>query len=373
MKFKIKKSVLLENLNYVSKALSNKNIIPVLNGIYFELTKEGLFLTATDNDMTIKCFIDKKDITDIKEPGNVIIYGRYILDIVRKLPSEEIEIEDMDGNKAIISTSTSKYNLNCFNIKDFPNIELKEVTKPIKVLTGIFKEIMNQTTFATSTQESRPLLTGINLKILGDILECVATDSYRLAKKTLKIDKQVEENINIVIPSKNINELVKIIDDDNESLELHIFNNKIMFKYKNIIVQSSLLNGSYPNTDSFVPNEFETEINLELNELFNVIDRASLLTQSKEKNIVQLEIMDDKILITSSSVEIGKVEEIMAINKKKGPNLKISFSAKYMLEALKTFDSKNIRLLLNGEIKPIIIKQEKKEDLIQLILPIKTY
>ncbi len=373
MKFKINKGILLENLNYVSKALSNKNIIPVLNGVKFDLTKEGLFLTSTDSDMSIKCFIDKKDIKNIKETGSVIIYGRYILDIVRKLPSDDIEIEDIDGNKAIISTSTSKYNLNCFDIKDFPKIELNETEKPIKVLTGIFKELINQTSFASSTQESRPLLTGINLKILGDILECVATDSYRLAKKILKIDKQISENINIVIPSKNINELVKILEDDNDTLELHIFSNKIMFKYKNLLFQSSLLNGNYPNTDNFVPTEFETEINLELNELFNVIDRASLLTQSKEKNIVQLEILEEKIIITSSSMEIGKVEEVMKHNKKIGPDIKISFSAKYMLEALKTFNTKNIRLLLNGEIKPIILKEDKKEDLIQLILPIKTY
>lgn len=373
MKFKISKGILLENLNYVSKALSNKNIIPVLNGIKFDLTKEGLYLTSTDSDVTIKCFIDKKDIKDIKETGSVIIYGRYILDIVRKLPSEEIEIEDIDGNKAIISTTNSKYNLNCFDLKDFPKIDLKEVDKPIKVMTGIFKEIMNQTTFASSNQESRPLLTGINLKILGDLLECVATDSYRLAKKTLKIEKQVSENINIVIPAKNINELVKILEDDSDSLELHIFNNKIMFKYKNLVFQSSLLNGSYPNTDNFVPTEFETEVNLELDELFNVIDRASLLTQSKEKNIVQLEILEEKVIITSSSMEIGKVEEVMKLNKKKGPNLKISFSAKYMLEALKTLNSKNVKVLLNGEIKPIILKEEKKDDLIQLILPIKTY
>ncbi len=373
MKLKINKGILVENLNYVSKALSSRNIIPVLNGIKFELTKEGLYLTATDNDMTIKSFIDKKDISEIKEEGSSIIYGKFILDIVRKLPGDEINIENIDGNKAIISTKNAKYNLNCFDLKDFPNIEIKLLSNPIKVLTGVFKEIINQTSFATSTQESRPLLTGINIKILGDYLECVATDSYRLAKKILKLDKTIDENINIVIPSRNITELIKNIEDDTDTLEIHLFSNKVLFKYKNILFQSSLLNGTYPNTDGFIPNEFNTEVLINLEDFYNAIDRASLLTQTKEKNIVQLEIKEEKIVITSSSAEIGKVEEVMKLEKIKGECLTISFSAKYMMDALKTFTGKNIKLLLNGEIKPIIIKEEKKEELVQLILPIKTY
>ena len=111
MKFKINKDVLLENLNNVGRALSNRNIIPVINGILFQLTDEGLFLTATDNEITIKTFIDKSKINEINKTGSVVIYGRFILDIIRKLPNELIEIEEVDGCKAIISTVSSKYNV----------------------------------------------------------------------------------------------------------------------------------------------------------------------------------------------------------------------------------------------------------------------
>ena len=102
MKLRINKDVLLENLNYVGRALSNRNIIPIINGILFELTGEGLSLTATDNEITIKAFIDKSKIKDIKEEGNLVIYGRFILDIIRKLPAEDIDIEEIEGGKAII-------------------------------------------------------------------------------------------------------------------------------------------------------------------------------------------------------------------------------------------------------------------------------
>lgn len=373
MKLKIEKNILLENLNSVSKAVSTKNIIPVLNGIEFELKKEGLYLTATNNDITIKNFINKKDIKEISSEGKIIIYGRYLLDIIRKLPDGEILIEEVDGNKAIISTKNSKYNLNCYPINEFPKIEMKEANNPIILSSELLKEILNQTSFATSLQESRPLLTGINIKIVGNILECVATDSYRLAKKLILLPKNIEENINIVIPSKNINELVKVFDLGEENVEIHIFNNKILFKYKNILFQSSLLNGTYPNTDSFVPKDFEMEIEANLTELYNVLDRASLLTQSKEKNTVQLSIEKNKLIINSSSQEAGKVEETMEINNLTNNEIKISFSAKYMLDALKTFNSEKIKLYFNGQIKPIIIKENDKGNLIQLILPIMTY
>lgn len=373
MKLKISKSILLENLNNVSKALSGKNIIPVLNGIKFELKKDGLYLTATDNDITVKTYIPKKDIKEMEEEGSVVIYGRFIIDIIRKLPNDEVTIEDTDGNKVIVSTNSSKYSLNCYDESDFPNIKLEKVENPIKLDTGEFKKLVNQTTFASSLQESRPLLTGINLKITGNLLECVATDSYRLAKKTINLSNDLTDAINIVIPSRNINELVKILEDENESLELHIFNNKILFIYKNILFQSSLLNGTYPNTDTLIPVDHEIKFEANLMDLYNAIDRVSLLTQSKEKNIVQLEMKGNTIKITSNSPEIGKSEENMVVNNITKNEIKISFSAKYMLDALKIFETENVILLLNGEIKPIIVKEKEDGELVQLILPIKTY
>ena len=373
MKFKIKKDLLLEHLNNVGRALSTRNIIPVINGILFDLESDGLYLTATDNEITIKSFIKIDDISNISSNGKVVIYGRFLLDILRKLTAEEIEIEEIDGGKVVISTTSSKYNLNCFNVVDFPNIKIDLDKNPIKLTSGNFKEIINQTVFATSVQESKPLLTGINLKIVGDRLECVATDSYRLAKKNIKYNSNLEQNINIVIPARNINEFVKMLNNDEDEIQMFAFSNKVVFKYSNFIFQSSLINGTYPNTDSLVPNEFETIYKVNLSYFYNILDRASILALSKDKNIVSLETKGNTLTITSSSAEIGKIEEEMNIEVLKGDNIKISFSVKYMLEALKSFNGKEINMYFNGDIKPIIIKDSENEDLLQLILPIKTY
>ncbi len=372
MKLLIEKNVLLEGLNYVSRALSTRNIIPVLNGIKFDLNKKGLYLTATDNDITIQSFISAKNIKSIDEEGCTIIYGKSLLELIRKLPNEDILIENFENAEVSFKTQSAIYNFNCFLSSDYPNIKLEEVENPIKLSGERFKEIINKTSFACSLQESRPLLTGVNIKIIGNIFECIATDSYRLSKVNIELDKMFENNVNIVIPSKNINELVKTIEGDSE-LEIHIFSNKVLFKHDNIIFQSSLLNGTYPNTDNSIPKEFKYKIKVDLKELYDILDRVSLITQTKDKNIVDLSITANKLIIKASSVEMGKVEETMNIENETSNELKISFSSKYMIDALKVFNKEKVTLLLNGEISPIIVKEIENEELTELILPMKTY
>lgn len=372
MKFTIEKNILLENLSNVVKAISTKNIIPILNGVKFELNEEGLFLTASDSELTIRAFIEKKAIKTIESEGSIIIQSKYILDIIRKMPSDLINFELMDGLKIKISSDNSQYDLNCLDPKEYPSLKLEETKNPITINGNTFKAIISQTAFAISTQELRPLLTGLNFKIVGDVLECIATDSYRLAKKNIKLDVPSEEEINIVIPGKNIMELDKIIQED-EAVEMHVFSNKVLFKYKNIIFQSNLLSGTYPNTSNLIPSDFSIIVNTKLNNYYSAIDRAALLTQSKDKNIVKMRIKNSQMIINSFASEIGKVEEKLDVETKEDANIDISFSAKYMLDALKTLKDEEILILLNGEVKPIVIKSMTDESLIQLILPIKTY
>ena len=204
-------------------------------------------------------------------------------------------------------------------------------------------------------------------------MECSATDSYRLARKLITLEQPAEESYNIVIPSRNILEFTKILTSDEGIVELHIFNNKILFKHENLLFQSRLINGTYPNTTNLLPNTREMIIKLKLQDFYDVIDRASILTSDKDKNIVTLETEGNLLKLKSSSLEIGKVEEKMVIEKDKEMDIKISFSAKYMMDALRSFGTENIDLYFVGEIKPIVLKTKENESLTQLVLPIRTY
>ena len=291
MKFTIKKDLLLDALNKVSKAISTKNLIPVLAGIKFELKKKKLTLTASDNDITIQTSIDcvNEDDFKIENEGSIIIQGKYILDIVRKLPDKYINIEVVDELKILIYTENSEFNLNGISESEYPNVGLEESKKKININAGVLKSIVNQTAFATSNEESKPVLTGINFNIVGDILECNSTDSYRLARKIVKLEKVSEDNYNIVIPSHNLIEFTKILGDDSEEVEVHIFNNKVLFKNGNLKFESRLINGTYPNTANLLPDDSYLVVSTNLNDFYSVIDRVSILTSDKEKNIVTLE------------------------------------------------------------------------------------
>ncbi len=375
MKFTIKKEVLMEAINKVSKAISSRNVIPVLAGIKFELTSKKLVLTASDNDITIQTFIncDDEEIIKVKEEGSIIIQGKYISDIVRKLPDKYINIEVVDELKILIYTENSEFNLNGISESEYPNIDLGESKSHIELSPSVLKEIVNQTAFATSIDENKAILNGINFNITGDMLECNATDSYRLARKVIKLDKVSKENQNIVIPSRNLVEFTRIIDDSDEMIEIHIFNNKILFKYKNLLFQSRLINGTYPNTSNLLPKDYLVKLHFNINQFYDVVDRVSILTSDKDKNTVTLETDGNNLIMKSSSAEIGRVEEKMTITKDQDIDVKVSFSSKYMMDALKSFNTETVELHFVGEIKPILLKSSEDESLTQLVLPIRTY
>ncbi|MBQ8219020.1 MAG: DNA polymerase III subunit beta [Bacilli bacterium] len=371
MKFIIKKNILLENLLNTSKAISSKNLIPILTGIKFELLEEGLYLSASDSDISIRTFIEKDKITSIESIGSVVISGKYIVEIIKKLPDTDIIIEVIDGYNMIIQTEGSEFNLNGIDPNEFPNLDLEETKNPIVLNPVIFKSIINQTFFATSLSETRPLLTGINFKLSGDKLEVIATDSYRLAKKEIELKDNYENDFNLVIPGKNLVELSRIVEDDKENIYLHIFNNKVLFKYKNIVFLSRLISGTYPVSSNIIPTEFMIDIVCNYDILYDMIDRASLLTSDKDKNTIKLLLKNRELTISSNSPEIGKVEE--KINIDNDSEISISFSSKYMLEAIKSFNTEEVHILMNNDNSPIIVKSDKEGSLVQLVLPIKTY
>ena len=376
MKLKIKKSVLMENLNKVSKAISTKNLIPTLAGIKFDLTKEGLLLTASNNDITIQKFIkvEKKNM-EIDQEGIAILQGKDILEIVRVIPDENINLEVVDDAKVLIYTDDEriKYDLNVINKNDYPNVNLEKSEKFIILDTTSLLDIVKETAFATSNDESRPVLTGISFKINGDLLECIATDSYRLARKNIRLSKPVDENYNIIIPGKNIIEFSRILDTSSKEIKIHIFNNKILFENDDLLFQSRLISGNYPPTAKSIPEEFNLVVKANLQELYNVIEQASILTTDKEKNIVSLSTKDNLLTVKSVSNEKGKAEMKMNISKNNDEEITIAFSAKYMMEALNALNTEEIEMSFVGEVKPIVIKNTKDDGLLQLVVPIRTY
>lgn len=372
MKFSIEREILLQNLNHVSKALSTKPQMPILTGIQIDVQDDYLKLTASNSEISIQTKIDKNKNLIIEETGSVVLPGKYLLEIVRKVDAKIIDLVSFEENMVKILADRSNFTLNVLDKSTFPYLVFEESEININLDVLNLKQIIKKTAFAASTSESRMVLTGVNFTTEKNKLEVIATDSYRLAKKFILFNNEYP-TINVVISSKSLDELNKIIDDPNETVNIYFTNVKVLFKYKNILFQTRLIEGIYPNTASLIPTDFLTSLKFNKNELLAAIDRASLFTNSEMSNIIKLTLNSDKIVeITSTTNEIGAVlEELNPLYISNLIPFQIAFSSRYFLEAIKVFDSNEITIHFTGEIKPFIITGEYDVNHIQLILPVR--
>lgn len=378
MKFSIQRDYLVQSVQDVLKAVSTRTTIPILTGIKIVANQDGVTLTGSDSDISIESFIpieeDGDEIVEIFTPGSIILQARYFSEIVKKLPLDTVEIEVQNQFLTIIKSGKSEFNLNGLDAEEYPQLPQIEEENAFRIPADLLKNIIRHTVFAVSTSETRPIFTGVNWKIENDKLTCIATDSHRLALRNAKIESEQQTNYNIVIPGKSLNELSKILDDSNDLVEITITENQVLFKTKHILFFSRLLEGNYPDTSKLIPTESKTEIQVNTKEFLHAIDRASLLAREAKNNVVKLSTLEGNITeISSNSPEIGKVIEEVQCLSISGEELKISFSSKYMLDALKVLEGTEIIISFTGAMRPFVIRGLDDEAILQLILPVRTY
>lgn len=374
MEFSIKKSVLLHNLNYVSKAISSKSPIPALSGVKFDLTDDGLILIGSSLETTIKSFVpvsvNGEQVINIKSKGSVIINESYISEIVKKVEEDTINFELLDGSIIRIFTDSSTFNLNFISNEEYPKIEIEKSDDFIVFNKGDLNTIISQTVFSVSRNESRPILTGVCFNFVGNLITVNATDSFRLSHKVIKHDKDI--TMKLIIPGKTLADLNAICSNAS-NVTMYLFGNKVMFEFDNVVFQTKLLEGTYPNTDKLIPEDFSTEFTVDSSAFIKTIERASILSRDKTKNVVELTLKDFGGIISSNSPEVGRVEDRINFDYSKTGDFSISFSARFIKEAIQSFNTNNVLIKLNGDMKPIIISNPEDDSVTQLVLPVRTF
>ncbi|NLC42409.1 MAG: DNA polymerase III subunit beta, partial [Erysipelothrix sp.] len=254
MQFNISKSSFNSALNLVSRAIAVNSPLPALSGIKLELSEDELTLTGSDADLSIKKMIpanEESNSLDIKEPGSIVLEARYLLDIVRKMDSDIIHFEIVDGTLVKISGNAVQFNLNGTRASSYPAIDFSTPEMQFSIKADELGTIINQTLFATSDKETRPVLTGINFNYNLQELMVVATDSYRLARKHVLLSS-IDTPFNATIPRKVLGEITKVLDEE-ENMLIAIDHKKVQFINDHNVVQSSLLDGIYPETNRLIP------------------------------------------------------------------------------------------------------------------------
>lgn len=377
MHFIINKNHLVNGIQHVSKAVSTKTTIPILTGIKFEINNKGLTLIGSDSDITIQIFIptfeDDKEIIKVFKNGQLVL-PKYIVDIVKKLPSEEIEFNLVDNLTVIIKSGSSEFRLNGYDAEEFPIIPLINESQIFNMQSQLLKIMIKQTMFAVSTIESRPILTGVLWQLKEKNLRFVSTDSHRLALREAVVDCEEELTFsNIVVPGKSLTELNKILPDDETMVNIIVTDNQIIIKSGNILFLSRIIDGTYPDISRIIPEKGLTEIVIETKDLLDAIERASLLAKDSKNNIVKLSSFENKLIEVSSNLpEVGKVTEHLTANSVKGEDIKVAFNSKYTIDALKAIDSQQITIEFTGALSPFVIKPLDQEKMLHLILPIRT-
>ena len=373
MRFIISRIELLNGLNIVSRAASSKSPWPILTGIKFELTNEGLYLLGSDTDISIKTFIPTElngnQLISIFDEGSIVLPSRFILDMIRKLEGDKVDIELVDGLLVKISDAKCSYSLKGIDAHDYPPIDLKTTGSLITLKQSVLKDVISQTVFATSQKENRPMLTGVNFKIDGNVLECVATDTYRLAKKTITLPEA--SYFNITIPSRSLIEIGKILED-NKDIEIYINEKRVLFYLERTSISSRVISGIYPDTSKLIPTNFNYKLDVSSSDILSAIDRTSLLSSDKN-NIIKLSMGKERVEVSSKTQEIGSAVERINNFNFEGNRLDISFSAQYVQEAIRAIGSEDVQLFFISDMKPFIIKNREDDSITQLVLPVRTY
>lgn len=371
MNFTISKRYFYEKLSVVARAISVFSPLPAFSGVKIDVSETSIVLTGSDSDISIRSTIlpDEENKLQINDMGSIVIEAKYILEIVRKIEGDIIEIEILDDTLTRISGTNSQFKINGIKSTDYPAIDFTQPRETFDISSEVLKEIITQTCFATSDRETRPVLTGVNFSCHDQQLQCVATDSYRLAKKTVDIKDSL--SFNITIPSKSLQEVLKSIGDE-ETVTLYVDNKKAQFHIDHTIIQTRLIDGAYPETNRLIPSDYSYELRIDSKELLNAIDRASFI-KNDGVYIIKFTLDENECVLSSSSAEVGSSLEVLSNAQFQGNRLTVSCNGRYVFEALKALKQGEIVFHLCGEMKPFTIHTEGDDSVLMLVVPLRTY
>ena len=374
MNFRINRNRFYSALSIASKAIASNSPVPALSAFKIEVSKDALVVTGSDANLSIQVTLtnaaDQELSLSVSEPGTIVIDSRYLLDIVKKIDSNEIHMEIIDGTLTHFTGQKAEYRINGFRPSEYPAIEFSEPAVKFTLQAEQLQKIIGSIGFAVSTKDTRPVLTGINMRLSEGKLTCTGTDSYRLAR--IVLDAEGPEFM-VTVPSKIISEAKNIFAEEKDVV-IALSDKKIQFRTGSVIMQSTLLDGSYPDTERLIPSSFNSNMVISRHALLAAIDRTSFI-RTDNMTIIRMQINSaDDITISCKSQEIGDYNEDIIAVSYDGIPMDISFSGNYMLDALQALSSDNVIIRFTENMKPFILTNEEGDQRItQLVLPVRTY
>ncbi len=349
MKFSIEKDQILEALQKVQSIVGQRTTLPILSNVLLEAANGKLTLTTTDMEVSVRTSIE----ADIDEDGATTLPARRFFSICRDLPSHQVDIGVNTADVATIISGSYNCKLEGLSKDDFPPMPTFEESFSYALKQDSLKDILQKTSYAASTDESRAILNGSLMAFRDNKLTTVCTDGRRLALVEQEIDMPEDAEVDIVVPTKTVNELIKTLGADGEA-SVKTSATQVAFEFGNIFIISKLVDGTYPNYRQVIPSQCEERIVIDREMLASAVRRVSLMLDDQAAS-VKVQITENRMELITSSPEIGESNESVPV-KYSGKDITIAFNPSFLLAPLKHLDSDEIFLELSDELSPGVIK-----------------
>ena len=366
MRFTCLVSDMVAALNVVTRAISARSAVQIMEGVLMVACPEGIRLTCTDLALGIETHIDAQIIKE----GSVVLRGKILAEFVRKLPEGQMEISVSEDNVASIKCAGSRTTLVGLSPEEFPALPDVGEAKTIVMPQSVLREMITRTTFAIATDETRPILTGCLMETEGGEMSIVALDGFRLALRREVFGSELPA-LAAVVPGKVLNEIARVLSDTDAMATLRWGASHLMADIGQTRIVARLLEGEFIRYKQILPSEWQTRIAVSKNDMEAALDRASLMAREGKNNLVKLHIENGTLLITSNA-ELGDVREEIPIDFQ-GKDLDIAFNVRYITDTLRAIEDENIVLKFNSNVSPCVLCPTFGDKFIYLALPVRVF
>lgn len=377
MKFTIEKRDLSQITTLVYRAAASKNTIPSLSGLLIQAKQDNtLTLTATDMEIGIKASTHQVEVTT---EGSVLVNAHYFADFIKLLPESTITVElKPDDSRLTINYGRSSGYINTYREYEYPNLPITNINQRLSLPQQVLKQALKKTAFATAATHFKQVFTGVLFDIQANgNLAIVASDTHRLAHYIYTLKEQSLEPFYFIIPTRTVNELLRLLDDTEDTIEIGFTENNVIFSKDEIIILSRLIDGQYPNYHQVIPSDFTTTVKINTHILTTTLERAKIMpTDDKVKTqYVQFTFKENEAIVNCFSEIMGEIEEVIeniVITGEK--EFKIAFNTNYFLDIAKIMDSEceKININFSGSLGPAVISNPEKDNYLYVLVPLRT-
>ena len=350
-------------LQTVGRMVGTRGTLPVLGNILLTTEKGRLKLAATDLEIGIQTWIGGK----VDKEGSLTIPARLLSEFVSTNTDPIITLHQEETTLQLTSTHFNA-RIKGIDAGEFPLIPTVKHQDGVVIKANVLKEAIQQTVFATALDETRPILTGVLVIIEKKTMKFVATDSYRLAEKTIAMTSS-HTPLAVIVPSRTLQELARMLPDSESEVHLYLAENQILFTFGETEYISRLIDGTFPDYEQIIPKEPTTTLTLEKNTCIQAMKMASFFARESANN-VQLSVADGTIKVTAISPQLGDTVSHLEGNVS-GEAIEIAFNAKFLLDALSIFPGTTLQFFLSGKFQAGVLRPIETHDYLYLIMPLR--